>query len=284
MIRAKKSFGQHFLKSPSVVSAIIKAAELRPGEIVVEVGPGTGVLTRALVETGARAVAIEADRDLFPGLEAEFGDRIKLVEGDALKVDLLAITTPTPRPNVPVRNGRASFKRRGSSAYKLIANLPYNVGTKILKHFLTSEHPPIRCVVMVQKEVGERMLACPGKMSLLSVAIQLYTDPTRVTNVSSGSFSPPPRVDSVVVRLDWNPKIQHPEAVMTLAKAGFRARRKQLHRNLADAGILESEKTKAWLRVRGLTETARAQELSPKDWIDLCYNVSRYGRISPPDV
>src|SRR3989338_8197695 len=261
-VRPKKSFGQHFLKSGKVVRAIIEAAEIVQGETVVEVGPGTGVLTRALVETGARVIAIEADRDLIPSLEADFGDTIKLVCADALHFDYSLLPT----------------------AYSLTSNLPYNVGTEILKRFLTAKHPPSRCVVMVQKEVGERMLAAPGKMSLLSVAVQLYTDPKRVTNVSSGSFSPPPKVESAVVRLDWNPKTQYPEAVIALAKTGFRARRKQLHRNLADAGVKTSEETKAWLLSRGLPETARAQELSLKDWIDLCYNTSGYGRISPPDV
>src|SRR3989338_5328613 len=109
MIRPKKSFGQHFLKSPHVVQAIIKAAELKPGETVVEVGPGTGVLTRALVETGAGVIAIEADRDLIPSLEAEFGDTIELLHADALDFDFITLTTPNP-----------SLKRRGTRPYNLV--------------------------------------------------------------------------------------------------------------------------------------------------------------------
>ena len=262
MVHAKKSFGQHFLKSPRVVSAIIESAEIKKGETVVEVGPGTGVLTRALVTAGARVIAIEADRDLIPVLEAEFGDAIELIEGDALHFDFTLhplLSTTYPLPPTP---------------YTLCSNLPYNVGTEILERFLTSTHPPRRCVVMVQKEVGDRMMALPGDMSLLSLAVQIYADVQRVVRVPPGAFSPPPKVDSVVIRLDKNQKATDPESVIALAKTGFHARRKQLHRNLADAGIAKSETVKEWLVSQGLKETARAQELSVENWIALytCLN------------
>lgn len=250
MMRAKKSFGQHFLNSPKVIRAIIEAAEIKKGETVLEVGPGTGVLTEALVESGARVIAIEADRDLIPVLEEKFGDKIELIYGDALKL--------SPRDY-----------NLQPATYKLCSNLPYNVGTEIIERLLKSETPPSRCVVMVQKEVGDRMIAEPGSMSVLSVAIQIYTDPSRIIKVPPGAFNPPPKVDSIVVRLDRNVKAENPEEVIAIAKVGFSSRRKQLHRNLNDKGVASSSDVKLWLAQRGLSETARAQELSVEDWIYL---------------
>lgn len=250
MPRAKKSFGQHFLQSPSVIRAIIEAADLNPGDTVVEVGPGTGVLTRALVETGAKVVAIEADRDLIPVLSAEFGDQIELILGDALDV------ARDPVPLVP-------------GPWFLCSNLPYNVGTEILERFLASSHPPVRAVVMVQKEVGDRMMARPGDMSLLSVAVQVYAQVSRVVRVPPGAFVPPPKVDSVVIQLDVTPKVQDPERLIALAKIGFRSRRKQLRKNLEEGGVGTRETVGAFLAQMGLPETARPQELSVENWIDL---------------
>lgn len=249
-LQAKKSFGQHFLKNPGVVRAIIEATEIVLGETVLEIGPGTGVLTEALVEAGAHVVAVEADRDLIEPLKERFGDAIELFHADAL---LVALDVP----------------KVVASPYKLVSNLPYNVGTEIIERFLRSPFPPSRFIVMVQKEVGDRMLAQPGEMSLLSVAIQLYAKPSRVIRVSPGSFVPPPKVDSLVVRLDPQCLCDDPEPVIALAKIGFSAKRKQLHRNLADAGVAKSENIKAWLEMKKYPPTARAQELRAGDWVEL---------------
>lgn len=250
---AKKSYGQHFLHDRSVVKKIIAAAELAPGDRVLEIGPGTGVLTEALVNTGAHVVAIEADRDLIDGLQKKFGDQIMLISGDALKQNISSLV-------------------RGK--YQLVSNLPYNVASAVIEKFLSEEPKPSRMVIMVQKEVADRLLAKPGEMSVLSVACQLYADGQRVTNVSPGAFRPMPKVDSTVVRLDVRPATapgqpRHPESVIALAKQGFRSRRKQLHRNLEEAGAASSEAVKAMLTKMGLSDRARAQELSVKQWIEL---------------
>ncbi len=245
---AKKSFGQHFLKNQGVVKQIIAAAEIKPGEVVLEVGPGRGVLTEALVETGAHVIAVEADRDLIPLLADRFGSKITLIEGDILTFDA---------------------GRLGDRPFKLVANLPYNIASAVIEKFFVAAARPTRMVVMVQKEVADRMLAKPGEMSVLTVACQLYAHLKRVVNVSPGSFNPPPKVDSTVVRLDIKNDLDANEQIIALAKAGFHSRRKQLHRNLADQKIASSEVIKSLLADLGLPPTARAQELRIEQWVEL---------------
>lgn len=246
MPRAKKSYGQNFLIDKNVVRKIVEAAGIVPGEAVLEVGPGTGALTGALVEAGAKVIAVEADRDLIPALHQKFGDTIELVEGDILTY------------NLPPTN------------YKLIANIPYNITSPLLYKFLTASNPPSRMVLMVQREVADRIVAKPPDMSLLSVVCQLYADVSKVTNVPSGAFRPAPKVDSAVIRLDPRPAgVDDPEAVIKIAKAGFSARRKQLHGNLSSAGIAPSPSVKDALTSLGLPATARAENLAVHNWIQL---------------
>ncbi len=249
--KAKKSFGQNFLVDQSVVKKIIQAAEIMNGERVLEIGPGTGNLTEALLEAGANLTAIEADKDLLPGLGERFQDALHLVNDDALQTDLSAL----------------GFEE---GKYKLIANIPYNITSALLERFLTLSPRPSRMVLMVQKEVGERLTAKPTDMSLLSVAAQTYAVVKRVTRVPAGAFRPAPKVDSAVVQLDlFHPAPPHAEETIGLAKAAFSARRKQLHGNLATQGIAPSLKTKAALRSLGFPETARAETLLAEQWEEL---------------
>lgn len=245
MPRAKKTYGQNFLIDKNVVRKIVAASDIKPGEAVLEVGPGTGALTGALVAAGAKVTAVEADRDLIPALREKFGDAIDLVEGD-----ILSYTLPPTR-------------------YKLIANIPYNITSKLLETFLTTESPPSRMVLMVQREVADRILAIPPDMSLLSVVCQLYADVSKVANVPAGAFRPIPKVDSAVVKLDTRHQIPDTERIVRLAKAGFSSRRKQLHGNLSAAGVASSQSVKDALTTLGLPSTARAENLSVHNWIQL---------------
>ncbi len=260
---AKKSFGQHFLRDQSVLDKIVAAADIQPSELVVEVGPGRGILTERLAYLGDRLILIEADRDLIPELETKF-PLAKIIQADAARVDYVSLLR-----DWHVATGTAELPRESVSDWVLVGNLPYNAGNAIIRQALTSAHPPKRLVVMLQREVGEKMLAKPGEMSLLSVAVQMYADVVRIGTVKPGAFVPPPKVDSIILRLSANKKTQEPEAVIALAKQAFAHKRKQLHRTLSDAGTASSESIRAKLSSMGLSEHARAEELSIEHWIEL---------------
>ena len=251
--KAKKSFSQNFLVDPAAVLKIVTAAELSRGERVLEIGPGTGLLTRELLAAGARVTAVEADRDLIPGLEATFGRRLKLVFGDILKFG------PAELRTLGLREGN----------YKLVANLPYHITSAILQKFLTAGPRPSRLVLTVQKEVADRLTAKPPQMSLLSVVGQVYAVCRRVAVIKAGAFRPVPKVDSAVVVLDLAARelVADPEGVIALAKLGFAARRKQLHHNLKAAGLGEREALQESLCELGLSPLCRAENLTVTDWI-----------------
>jgi 16S rRNA (adenine1518-N6/adenine1519-N6)-dimethyltransferase len=253
--RAKKRFGQHFLSDPAILGRIVDAAELTPGATVIEIGAGHGTLTRALAERGARVVAAEVDRDLVPLLRARFLDDadVTIVEADALDV--------TPRE---------LLERAGVAApYSVVANLPYNIAALVLRRFLEAEVPPERLVVMVQREVAEAIVAKPGKMSLLSVATQVYAETRLVMRVAPGSFTPPPKVDSAVVRIDVaaRPRVDVPlDVFFKIVRAGFGNPRKQLRNSLSFGLHVKQGVIDDVLRAAGIDVTLRPQVLSLDDW------------------
>jgi 16S rRNA (adenine1518-N6/adenine1519-N6)-dimethyltransferase len=257
--RAKKSYGQNFLIDASVVEKIVVAAEITKGETVLEIGPGTGVLTEALVRAGAHVIAVELDHDMIQPLKDKFGDKIELIEGDVLKKGVIN-SRPDP--------------------FKIVANIPYNITSAIIEKFLAHEPRPTRMILMVQKEVADRLLAKPPEMSLLSVVCQLYADVSRVAHVKAGSFRPIPKVDSAVVKFEvFPPPLQGggegvvvgPERVIALAKAGFSSPRKQVHHNLLPyvrrlKPAATTEDVKSLLISIGLDEKVRAENLKVEDW------------------
>jgi 16S rRNA (adenine1518-N6/adenine1519-N6)-dimethyltransferase len=250
---AKKSFGQNFLIDELVVKKIAIAADIQKGETVLEIGPGTGLLTSALIRYGAKVIAIELDHDFIDPLEEKFGDQIELVEGDVLKLHPL-----------PVQDG----------AFKLVANIPYNITSPILEKFLAHGPHPTVMILMVQKEVADRIVAEPPQMSLLSVMCQLYAKCSRVLVVKAGSFRPIPKVDSAVVRFELLKPIPQAERVIALAKAGFVSRRKQLHHNLLPFARItnpemDAQKIKTILLDAHLDPKVRAENLTIHDWINL---------------
>jgi 16S rRNA (adenine1518-N6/adenine1519-N6)-dimethyltransferase len=256
---AKKSYGQHFLRDQSVLEKIVVAAQFSPEDMVVEIGPGTGALTEHLAAAASSLVLIEADADLIPALEHKFPEA-RVIHADAAQVDYEEILEGNSTPPVV---------GVGTRPWVLVGNLPYNAGNAIIMNALQAKNQPKRLVVMLQKEVGERMQAKVGSMSVLSVATQLYAHVDKVCTVPPGAFVPPPKVDSVVLTLTPFASGIDREAVIAVAKAGFANRRKQLHKNLSEAGISTSDRVKDVLKGFGLSELARAEELTVEQWIKL---------------
>ncbi|MBX4209422.1 16S rRNA (adenine(1518)-N(6)/adenine(1519)-N(6))-dimethyltransferase RsmA [Candidatus Parcubacteria bacterium] len=255
---AKKSLGQNFLITPRVVEAIALAGDLHEGETAIEIGPGKGVLTRALLEKGARVKAIEKDDRLIPVLSEEFkkeiaDGRLDLIHGDILEMDIDA--------SVAAIEG----------TYKVIANIPYYITGALVRRFLSTDNKPSLMVLMVQKEVANRIIARDGKESILSLSVKAYAAPELVMNVSRGNFFPIPNVDSAVIKLS---NIKNPfadsaqeERFFEMIKAGFAQKRKKLISNLGSVmPRAELEKRFADL---GIGENARAEDIGLDLWLKL---------------
>ena len=258
--KPKKSLGQHFLVDEAVLEHILSAAELGPGDIVVEVGPGLGILTEGLAKQRARVIAVELDSKLVALLKkrlAAFPD-VKIVHADILKI--------TPQ-RLLQNNLPASELVRG---YKVIANLPYYITSPVLRHFLEGESRPSEMVVMVQKEVGEAIAATPGKMSLLSVKTQFYSKPAIISYVPAASFYPPPKVDSVILRMDVysRPPIEISDVAgfFDIVMHGFSAPRKQLRNSLAHSLGMPPGQVVSLLEKDGIEGKRRAETLSLEEW------------------
>jgi 16S rRNA (adenine1518-N6/adenine1519-N6)-dimethyltransferase len=253
--RAKKRFGQHFLSDPAILNRIVDAADLAPDATVIEIGPGRGALTEVLAAREARVIAVEVDHDLAPLLRAKFDSSptVIIVEADVLD------TTPS----------ELLAKAGAAPPYYVVANLPYNIAAPVIRAFLEAQAQPERLVVMLQREVAEAIVAKPGKMGLLSVATQVYGETSLVMRVAPGSFSPPPKVDSAVVRIDVapRPRVDAPlDVYFRIVRAGFGNPRKQLRNSLSFGLHVKQEVVDAVLRAAGVDVTLRPQMLSLDDW------------------
>jgi len=252
-LRPRKRLGQHFLADPNIVERIVRLAELSPGDRVLEVGAGTGTLTRALAATGATVVAYEVDAGLRPVLEETLSDcDVDLRFEDVTRVDLPVDPTEGP--------------------WTLVANLPYNVGTSLVLDLLRSAPPIERFVVMVQSEVGDRLAATPGSKTygLPSVVAQLHADVKAGFRVPPQVFFPAPDVDSLVVVLERRQAAPRTEAAIEMAAAAFNQRRKMLRRSLVPV-LVDPE---AVLEAAGIDPTSRAEELAPGDYLRLAEAVA----------
>jgi 16S rRNA (adenine1518-N6/adenine1519-N6)-dimethyltransferase len=215
---------------------------------VVEVGPGTGVLTDALVETAQSVLAVELDKALADRLSKRFRDdsRVAVLSENALDLD-------------PCRlfDGR----------YKLVANIPYYITGPLIRHFLETACQPELAVLMVQQEVAERMAASPGKLSLFGISVQYYADVTIVTNVPASAFYPRPKVDSAIVRLDpCRPFSADSTVFFDVVRAGFATRRKQLRNSLSAGLKIEKSESETLLREAGIDPARRAETLAVETW------------------
>lgn len=252
-LRPRKSLSQNFLTDPAALDAIVEAADLEPGDNVVEVGPGLGVLTRRLLAAGASVLAVELDPRLADYLRRELAEveRFELIEADALALH--------PREMFP------------GQPFKLVANIPYHITSPLLHAFLEGERPPDLTVLLVQAEVAERVAAPPGQMSYLSVFVQNVTAAEVVARVPADAFEPAPEVDSAVLRLRRRDRPAVPpgegrDTLYRVVQAGFRQRRKQVHNGLTRELPVDREAVEAALAICGVVPDRRPQTLSVDEW------------------
>ncbi len=252
--RTKKRFGQHFLHDRLVIDKIISAAQLDLQGQVVEIGPGLGVLTDELLPRSAHVHVMEIDRDLIEQLEARNDSRLTIHSGDVLKLPWRNMFTQPP--------------------YRLVANLPYNISSQIV--FRLIEHRDLfqRMVLMFQREVGERLVATPGgkDYGILSVLCQLWYDIKKVTLVKPGAFTPPPKVDSIVLNFQplANPRVDPVDEVLfrKIVKGAFTQRRKTLRNSLIASGF-SAEIIDSSLQQAGILPGCRGETLSLQNFSDL---------------
>lgn len=262
--RPRKRFAQHWLRSEKVLEQIVAAAELTPTTRVLEIGPGTGILTRLLLPEVESLVAVEIDDDLCRKLTQTFGERenFLLLQGDFLKLNLAELLKPFPQFQQPT---------------KVVANIPYNITGPILEKLLGRISQPASptyqsIVLLIQKEVGERLTASAGTKAYgaLSIKVQYLANCELICHVPSLAFYPPPKVDSVVVRLhprNISDPASDPRQLETLIKLGFASRRKMLRNNLNS--VIASDDLTKLLEQLNLNPQSRAENLSLKDWIKL---------------
>jgi 16S rRNA (adenine1518-N6/adenine1519-N6)-dimethyltransferase len=256
---AKKSLGQHFLHSPTVLAKIIAAAHISSEETVLEIGPGTGILTEALLGTGAKVVAIEKDQRALDGLREKFADKIAAGKLVLQYADILE----TDRASFGLENGK----------YALVANIPYYITGAILESFLEYEPRPNRMVLLVQKEVAQRIVANDKKESILSISVKAFGEPKIIDNVPRGAFVPPPNVDSAILSIEGISDAKFAEKGLEIrrffdtVKAGFAHKRKYAKSNISSAMDKTTLDT-VWQK-NSLDEKVRAEDMSLDQWIGL---------------
>ena len=254
----RKSLGQHFLADSQVVARIIDAGSISSDDVVVEIGPGRGALTRQLVQHAGRVIAVELDTQLCDALPGrlDYPDNLQCVLADAREADL----------SVLVSNGGVG----SPFAYKVFGNLPYYAANPIIRRTLESSFPPSLALFMVQREVADSMTATPGNMGILSVATQFYAEARIVCSVPPSAFRPAPKVHSAVVRLDvWKEPavlVEDRDKFFEVVRAGFSAPRKQLHNSLSHGLGIESALGTGLLERAGIDGRRRPATLSLDEW------------------
>lgn len=258
MFHPKKQLGQNFLKNYKVVEQIIASADISEKDMIIEVGPGMGILTEELAKSGAKVLAIEKDFNLIDKLRKDLGKykNLKISHQDILLFDPVSI----------------------DSNYKVIANIPYNITSPIIRKFLESPHKPQEMILMVQKEVAERICANPGssERGLLTLIIEFYANAEILFEVSRQDFYPVPKVDSAVIKLIEKRKEKkddiEPELFFKLVKAGFASKRQQIHNSLAATLRWDKEKVAGLLEKSQINPVLRAEDLSLENWLKLYQN------------
>lgn len=251
---AKKSLGQHFLKSERALDTIVDSANASETDLILEIGPGQGALTDKLIPFAGKIVAVEKDDELFETLKGKYSKGIRDKRLDLIHDDILDFNPETLRSSTLI--------------YKLVANIPYNITGAILEKFLSANYQPERMVLLVQKEVAERIVARNNKESILSISVKVYGIPKYVETVKAGSFAPAPKVDSAILLVEniskgFFEKFSE-ESFFVMLRAGFKSKRKKLSSNLAT--IFNKEKVSEAFNTLGIGDNTRAEDLTLKEW------------------
>ena len=246
-----KTIGQNFLIDDFTLNKIIEAAELNPKDTILEIGPGLGGLTKELAQKTKKIIAIEKDNAMVQILKETLKDykNVEIIHGNALLDTNYSLPTH----------------------YKVVANIPYYITSPIIRKFLESANPPESMVLMVQKEVGQRICSSPPNMSLLSVSVQFYAKPKIISYISKKCFWPSPKVDSAIIKIipfKKSEEISH-EKFFKIVKSGFSQPRKQLANNFSKSLKINREKVNLWLLKNTTNPKQRAETLSIEDWKNL---------------
>lgn len=268
-MKAKKHLGQHFLTSQKALFDIVTAGNIHKDDLVLEIGPGKGVLTEKLLELAGKVIAIEKDTELIPLLQDKFKKELEEERLIILQKDVLLFDP--------------SILKEYKNPYKLIANIPYYITGAIIEQFLSTAYPPTQMVLLIQKEVADRIIArdqlsgnLGGKQSILSIAVSAYGTPKIISKVPAGAFFPPPKVDSAIISIehisrDFFGDVDE-KKFFELLKFCFSRKRKQLVGSLTE--LLE-DRTKALslLQKSDIPEKSRPENLSREDWKKLVIHI-----------
>ena len=263
-MKPKKSLGQNFLTSKKAIFEIIKAGEIKENDFILEIGPGKGALTEKILETKANLIAIEKDRDLISFLEEKFekdlnNKKFTLLENDILNIDL----------------DKFLIEKIGKNKnYKLIANIPYYITGAIIEKFLSINKKPEKIVILIQKEVAERIVAKDKKESILSLAVKLYGEPKLIYKVSAGSFFPKPKVDSAILSININKEIldkKLEEKYLLIVKKAFSHKRKMMLGNLKKE-IKDQDWENIFEKIK-LDKKVRSEDLNKDIFINIAKSI-----------
>lgn len=245
-----KSLGQHWLHDRAVLAHIADGADIQSTDTVLEIGPGLGTLTSELLRRAEKVVAVEFDAELARKLPGQFpGKNLIVHHEDILQFDLSQLP----------------------SGYKVVANVPYYITSKIVQKLMTADNKPAMTVLLVQKEVAERIAARPGDMSILAISAQVYARASLGDVVLAGLFTPPPKVDSQVVILQTRPQPlvlpEQEKAFFRIVKAGFSSKRKKIRSSLSGGLGISKQEVETFLAKAEISPDARAEDLATPDWL-----------------
>ena len=254
-LRPSKGLGQNFLVDKTALKRVIASADLSPEDIVVEIGPGLGVLTLELAKKAGKVIAIEKDSKMIEALKETLTSfkNIEIIQEDVRKIT---------NNQLPATN------------YKIVANLPFYLTAPVIRKFLEFGNPPELMTLIIQKEVAQRITAQPPKMNLLAVSVQLYAEPKIISYISKKSFWPQPEVDAAIIKLKTKSEKRKTDKDLffKIVKAGFSQPRKQLINNLSKKLKADKMKVKSWLWKNNIRPSQRAETLNIEDWINLTKN------------